>query len=190
GGVDANPWAEWRHESRHRSGRGQEAACRILRVDADLDRVAAPRSSTRGVEPLPRRDSDLLAHDVDSGDELGHRMLHLETGVHFDEEEDTIHPNEELERPGVAIADGLARARNRRLHSLSRRRIERRRRRLLDELLVAALDRTLALSKRQHATGVVAEHLNLDVTSRRHELLDVDCAVPERSLRFRARPGK
>ncbi len=117
-------------------------------------------------------------------------MLDLETAVHLDEVERAVRADEELERPGVAVADRLARARDRRLHRLSCRRIERRRRRLLDELLVAALDRALALAERQHATGGVAEHLDLDMTSRRHELLDVDRAVAERSLRLGARPGE
>ena len=154
--------------------------------------IACPLLEARPVdgERLAGRDPDLLAHDVDPGDELRHRMLDLETAVDLDEVERAVRTDEELERACVAVADRLARARDRRLHCLSCLRIERRRRRFLDELLMSPLDRALALSQRQHATGSVAEHLNLDVTSGRDELLDVDRAVPERSLRLGARPGE
>src|SRR5690242_16620289 len=42
-----------------------------------------------------------------------------------------------------------------------------------------ALDRTLALAERQHAAVCVAKHLHLDMTRRRHELLEVDASVAE-----------
>ena len=49
------------------------------------------------------RDADLLAHQVDAADHLGHRMLDLEPGVHLDEVEFAVLV-EELDRAGAAIA--------------------------------------------------------------------------------------
>ena len=79
------------------------------------------------------------------------------------------------------------------LHLLAQLGVERGRRRLLDQLLVAALDRALALAAGEHAAVRVAEHLDLDVPRRRDRLLDVERAVGEgghrlvRRARVRAR---
>ena len=86
--------------------------------------------------------------------------------------------------PGVAVADVPARALGGGLHLLAQLVVERRRRRLLDQLLVAALDRALALAAGEDVAVVVAEHLDLDVARRRDHLLDVQRAVPERGLRL------
>ena len=51
-----------------------------------------------------RRNADLLQHEVDTGDRLGHRMLHLQTGIHFDEVELAV-LEQELDRSGAAILD-------------------------------------------------------------------------------------
>ena len=49
----------------------------------------------------------LRLHQVDAGDQLGHRMLHLDARVHLDEVELVVLV-EELERAGAAVADRLA----------------------------------------------------------------------------------
>ena len=90
-------------------------------------------------------------------------MLHLETAVHLDEVELAARPHEEFEGACVAVADRPARALDGRLHLLAARRVERGGGRLLDELLVAPLDRALALAERQHASLGVAQDLDLDV---------------------------
>ena len=94
---------------------------------------------------------------------------------------------QELERAGVLVADRAARALGRRLHLLARVGVERRRGRLLDELLVPPLDRALALAEREHAAVLVAEHLDLDVARGDERLLDVERPVRERRLRLGAR---
>ena len=53
---------------------------------------------------VPGGDADLLLHDVDAGDELGHRVLDLHARVHLDEVELVVLV-QELERAGAAIAD-------------------------------------------------------------------------------------
>src|SRR4029079_16194485 len=55
-------------------------------------------------------------------------------------------------------------------------------RRLRDHLLVAALDRTVALVEVHGAAVLVAEHLDLDVARPDDRLLDVDGVVAERAL--------
>ena len=56
------------------------------------------------------------------------------------------------------------------------------RRRLLDDLLIAALDRAVALEQVHGAAVAEAEHLDLDVARLGDEALEVDGAVAERAL--------
>ena len=59
---------------------------RILGVDADLDGVAAEARCRPGeAQRLAAGDAQHLAHEIDAGDHLGHRMLDLDAGVHLDE---------------------------------------------------------------------------------------------------------
>jgi hypothetical protein len=46
-------------------------------------------------------DADLLAHQIDAEDRLGHRVFDLQTGVHLDEVELAVLV-EELDRAGAA----------------------------------------------------------------------------------------
>jgi hypothetical protein len=52
-------------------------------------------------------DQDLLLDDVDAGDHLGDRVLHLHAGVHLDEVELAVLV-QELEGAGAAVADAAA----------------------------------------------------------------------------------
>ena len=55
---------------------------------------------------------------------------------------------------------------------------------LLDHLLMAPLDRALALAEVDQVAVAVAEHLDLDVARRSISLLDVDFAAAEGALGF------
>ena len=46
-----------------------------------------PMSFLRERQLLARRDADHLLDQIDAGDRLGHRVLDLEAGVHFEEVE-------------------------------------------------------------------------------------------------------
>ena len=73
-------------------------------------------------------------------------MLDLQPRVELDEVERAVRADEELERAGVRVADRAHRALGGGLHLLARLGRQRRRRRLLDQLLVPPLDRALALA--------------------------------------------
>ena len=60
-----------------------------------------------------------------------------------------------------------------------------RRRRLLEHLLVAALQRALALAEREHVAVRVADHLHLDVPRARQEALEEHAVVAEARRRPR-----
>ena len=114
-------------------------------------------------------------------------MLDLEPGVQLDEIERPVGAEEELEGAGVAVADRAAGTLGSGLHRLARVVVERRRRRLLDQLLMAPLDRALALAERQDAALTVGEHLDLDMPRGRDRLLQIEASVAEGRLRLERR---
>ena len=122
-------------------------------------------------EPLAGRYQQLLPDQIGAGDHLGHAVLDLKPGVHLDEVEPIVLVDEELDGSGARVPDRL-RQRDRRLrHRLTRRGVERRRGRLLDQLLAAPLKRTLALVQVDHVAPMVADHLDLHVTHLFEQLL-------------------
>ena len=138
-------------------------------------------------QPLARRDADLLLDDVDAGDELGDRMLDLDAGVHFEEEEVALVVEQELEGAGVGVLHG-ARGVDDRAPQLAAHLLgDRHRRAFLEQLLMAALDRAFALAEVDHRAVVIAEHLELDVARVLDVLLDVDVADAEGGFRLALR---
>ena len=68
-------------------------------------------ASQRGVRQ--RRalgDGELQLDEVEPGDELGDRVLDLQPGVHLEEPEAAVRLEQELDRAGTDVADGLAAA--------------------------------------------------------------------------------
>ena len=177
-GVDADARTGRGEEPRHDARRGQEVASGVLAVDPELDRV---RVWLRVVvaERLPVGDAELLADEVDAGDLLADRVLDLEAGVDLEEGDDAVLPDEELAGPGADIA-GLGQDRLRCAEEL---RVllfgEERRGRLLDELLVAALQRAVTRRHHDHGAVLVGQALGLDVAWLVEEPLDEALAAPE-----------
>src|SRR5205823_2670137 len=170
-------------QARDPAGRGEETIVGILRVDPTFDRRAALvnvflSEGERGT----RGDLDLRSHQVDAGYHFGDRVLYLDARVHFEEVEVALRVDEELDRTGAHVVDGLGRLHGDLAHRLAGLGVERGRRRFLDHLLVAALDRALALIDVNDVAMPVAEHLHLDVARRVDEALHVDTIVAESAL--------
>ena len=80
----------------------------VLGVDPTLDRVPLNLDLVLlKIEWVPSCDLDLLLDQVDSGDDLAHRVLDLYTGVHLDKVEIARVVEDELHRPRVLITDCL-----------------------------------------------------------------------------------
>src|SRR5829696_3987070 len=116
-------------------------------------------------------------------------MLDLETGVHLQEKERAVLARHELHGSGGVIAHRLREGDRLLAHFPARRLVQEGRRRLLDHLLVPALDGALTLAEIDTVAVLVAEHLNLDVARLGDKLLDEDPVVAEgaRGLRLRSR---
>ena len=163
-----------------RPGRGQEPLADVLGVDPALDRVAAQDDVLLADgERLAGGDEHLLADQVEPGHELGHRVLDLDPRVHLHEEVVALAREQPLDRAGRAIAGRASCVDGDPADPLAQRVVDRGRGRLLDELLVTALDRAVALAEVDHVAVTVREDLHLDVARILDEPLDVDGRVGE-----------
>ena len=128
-------------------------------------------------------DVDLRLDDVDAGNLLGHRMLDLDARIDLDEVELAgVGILQELDRAGADIA-GVARQLQRVAAQLLPERIgEIWRRRALDDLLVAALDRAVALEQMHRIAMRVAQHLHLDVAGAFDQFFEIDLVLAEGGL--------
>ena len=91
-------------------------------------------------------------------------MLHLDARIHLHEVVRTILVEQHLDRAGADIVDRLRPRDGRRAHRLAQRFTDGWTRRLLDQLLMPALHRAIALAEMQDISVSIAEYLKLDVT--------------------------
>ena len=149
------------------SGLRLPAAGRIFGVQPDLDRMAACVAGGSGGRRLTVGDHQLELDQIQAGGEFGDRVLDLQAGVHLEEVEVTLLVGEELDRARADVADrgrGQAGGLEQPVPH-PRNAFDQRRRRLLDDLLVAALDRAFPLADRPHRAVPVGHHLHLDVVA-------------------------
>ncbi len=145
-------------------------------------RAAAARTSRP--QRMAGGDPQLLGDEIQVGHEFGHAVLHLQSRIDLEEPEPAIRIEQELGRRRVVQA--------RRASGPNREVVERRalvvgqtrRRRFLEQLLVAALDRAVAFAERDQRAVAVAQQLDLDVASRADLALQVDRPVAEGGQRF------
>ena len=82
--VHPHPAAAGHVEEVHMSGGGPEVMVGVLGVDAALNGVAMELHLVLGHrQGQPGGHPNLLPHQVQPGDHLGDRVLHLDTGVHL-----------------------------------------------------------------------------------------------------------
>ena len=181
--VEAHAAATGRAVDGDLAGIRAEAVGGVLGGDAALQGGAAHvdvgLAHVEVVERLAGGDPHLGDDEVDVGDLLGDGVLHLDPRVHLDEDVAAVLAEEELDGARVEVADRLGEPHGIRAHLVTRRGVEVRRGRDLDDLLVAALHRAVALEQVQHGAGGVGEHLHLDVPRVDHGLLEVERRVAE-----------
>ena len=184
--VDPDPLPFREAPGREPPGRGREIGRRVFGVEPGFDGVSADRDVLlREGQGAALRDMKLQADEIDSRHGLGHRVLDLDPRVHFEEVEAALFRQQKLDRAGAHIAN--------RGRSLDRRRAHRgaklgrhgRRRRLLDQLLVAALDRAIAFAEVDDRALLVAEHLHFDVAGADERALDQEPSVAESACGLR-----
>ncbi len=136
------------------------------------------------------RDPDLGLNQVDAEDELGHRVLDLDSGIHLDEVVASGFVEEEFDRSRTQVPRS-GHERNGRLADLpSKRRIQADGGRHLDDLLVSSLDRAIPLPEVHDRPVPVPQDLNLDVTRVTDQLLEVYGPAPEGGLGLSSSDGE
>src|SRR5215467_10502978 len=161
--FDADPRSLRRGQPRDGPGRGHEILGRVLRVDPALhggaplhDLFLAPGQALAG------RHLQLGLDDVEPGHLLRHRMLDLQSGVHLEKVE-FLALDDELHGARVEVPDGPGPGDRGGGQPLLEAGRQARSGTFLDELLVAPLDRALALVEMDDLSLRVAEDLDLDV---------------------------
>jgi len=139
--------------------------------------MAWPRSSMSSWLKLS------FSHQVDARHQLGDGVLDLEPRVHLEEEELAV-LEQELDGAGVVVAARRRDLHGRLAHGLADLRREGRRRRLLDQLLVAPLGGAVALADPDVVAVHVGDDLHLDVARPGEVALDVALVAPEALERF------
>ena len=139
-------------------------------------------SAWRNGRGSPGGDPDLLLDQVDAGDHLGDGVLDLDPGVDLDEVEVVVGVDEELAGAGVDVAGGLGEPDGGLAELRADLERQGRRGRFLDELLVPALERAVAVPAVDDVAVRVGEDLDLDVAGPVDELLEVDARVLEGGL--------
>src|SRR5205807_10129516 len=110
------------------------------------------------------RDADLPFDEIGAGDRLGDRVLDLQPRIHLHEIEIlTVMLGDELDGAGADIADRTRRGDRHFAELVALSLAEPRRGRLLDNLLVAALDRAVAFPEMHDIALRIAKHLHLDM---------------------------
>ena len=183
-GVDADAGAARLPVGADPAGGRGEVLRRVLGVDPALDRVAPEDDVVLRVgQPVAGGDPDAGLDDVDAGRHLGHAVLDLDAGVHLEEE---VLParQQPLDRPGAPVVDRPGGVGRDRADPLAQGRVDDPRggRRLLDQLLVAPLDRAVALAEVDHGAVAVGEDLDLDVPGIGEVAFEIDGRVAEELL--------
>jgi hypothetical protein len=179
-GVDPHARAARRHEPVQPAERAGPVVAGVLGVDPALDGVPArPDVVLPERQPLTGRHPDHPADQVDAGTHLGDRVLDLDAGVHLHEVELAGRVDQELHRAGAGVPHRAGAAHRGLAHPGPQVRGEHGGRRLLQQLLLAALDRAVALPQVHHAAVGVAEDLHLHVPRALDVLLQVHPVVEE-----------
>ena len=117
-------------------------------------------------------------------------MLDLQAGVHFEEIKASVLAGDKLDGAGRIVLDSLGEGDCLFAHLSARLGVDQRRGRFLDHLLIAALDRALALAEIDDVAVFVAQHLDLDMARIDNEFLYEHPVVAERGFRLRAGAGE
>ena len=149
---------------------------------------ALDRVRVRDIESPAGGDPQLVGDQVASGDHLGDRVLDLQPRVHLEEGRPAMRIEQELAGPRADVADGATEREGGLAEPVTQRRIDRRRRRLLEDLLVAALDRAVALAEVDARAMAIEQHLDLDVARADHQALEDQPVVIEGGCRLA--PGR
>ena len=125
----------------------------------------------------------MLTHQIDTGYGLGHRMFHLQPGVHLQEKE-LISIEQKLDCARRVVANGAGCSYCGSAHAFTQRLTHRRRRRFLDDFLMTTLNRAFALEAVHHIAVAVTQHLDFHMPCLLQPALQEHRTITKCSTRF------
>src|ERR1700676_1059168 len=129
-------------------------------------------------------DGDLQLHQIEARDLLRDRMLDLQARVDFEKIKVEMGIDEKLHGARVNVSTGAREADSSIAHLLAQFRRDDKRRSLFNHFLVAPLNRTFALAKRNDAAVGIGQDLNLDVTRPFQIFFEIEARISERVKSF------
>ena len=140
---------------------------------------------------LARRHADLQLHQIQPGDHLRHRMLHLQPRVYLEKIKVALRIHQKFHRACIGVVPRARQFYRRFAHPAAQRCIHYRRGRFLDYFLVPPLHRTFTLAQINHVSVGIAKNLNLNMPRRYQIFFEIEAPVAESIFRFRLRvaPG-
>ncbi len=140
----------------------------------------------REPEGLTRGDPHLPFDEVEARDHLGDGVFDLQAGVHLHEEElvGLVGGDDEFHGAGAGVVDAARSVAGCFTDAGAGGLVEQRRRRFLDDLLVATLQAAFAFAEVDDVAVTVGEDLHLDVARAQNETLEKQRVVAERRRGF------
>ena len=127
--------------------------------------------------------ANLPFHEIDAGDHFGDRVLHLQTGVHLQEEELAILINE-LDGSCVVVTDSLCCFDSGFTHCVFNAVGKCGRRSFFDQFLVTTLCRAVARGDPHHVAVLVSHQLHFNMARPGEVALDIDFVATKEVLGF------
>src|SRR5581483_10405367 len=186
GGVNANSRSPGGMKSGDLARRGRELL-RMFRIDPAFDCMPAMHDGAMqdAVHALAHRQQDLAFHQVDIRHHLRDRVLHLDARIHLDEVEAAVLVHEELNRPGIDVADLGEGSAEHAANFLAQFRGDLGGGRFLQQFLMAALNAALTLTQTDYVSVRVSQNLEFNMAWVFDIFFHVQVAVSECRRRFR-----
>ena len=124
--------------------------------------------------------TDLFFYQIHAHHFFGDGMLHLQTGVHLQKIEIAVLVHQKLDSSGSRIVHRPGGSHCLFPHLLAEFRSKERRRALLYNLLVATLDRTLAVKQMDYIAMIVTQNLKFYMMGFLHKFFQINRIIPER----------
>ena len=169
-GIDADARAGRPCELGQRAGARRQVLGRILAGQTQLEAVSAQRMFHGQLAAVG--DGDLLADQVEAADLLADGVLHLQSGVDFQEVDLALFGHHELAGAETHVIDRVEQTTRVGFQLFEHAIGQERSRRLLDELLVAALHGAVAGGVHSEVAVRIAAALRFDMTALVDESFD------------------
>ena len=162
----------------HPPGLRRKTGVGVFGVQARLDGVAGKADvGLRQRQRLACGHAQLPLHQVQPGNEFGHRVFHLQPGVHLQKVVAPLGVHDKFHRACALVADGQRGGYGVCAHGGALRGAHDGGRRFFNHLLAAALGGAVALAQVHRVAVLVGKHLNLDMAAVVNQALEHQGAV-------------